>query len=260
MTFKKFLTGFVSVLALVFLAGTAYASSHETLFGNASYVPGDGGALDRDVQLVSDATAAENFAGVEFEVPDGTTFADLDALSTDFLVESDDACAGGSPRFSVAADTNNDGTSDGNIFVYLGNEPNFDCASGVWISSGDQLTSGQTVDTSQLGGTFYHDYDDAVADFGTADVLGVSLVVDGYWNATATGGDNEQTVLVDNTTVDDTLYTYHLTQDEAKNQCKNGGWQSMTTEEGDSFRNQGDCVSYFASDGKSRNNPGRGGN
>lgn len=40
-----------------------------------------------------------------------------------------------------------------------------------------------------------------------------------------------------------------------KNQCKKGGWKTFSNP---TFKNQGDCVSYVASDGKSRNNPGRG--
>jgi hypothetical protein len=31
-----------------------------------------------------------------------------------------------------------------------------------------------------------------------------------------------------------------------KEQCKKGGWQDMTDADGNSFRNQGQCVSYFA--------------
>jgi choice-of-anchor C domain-containing protein len=35
--------------------------------------------------------------------------------------------------------------------------------------------------------------------------------------------------------------------------CKNGGWQTMHDGQGNGFKNQGDCVSYFATDGR---NPG----
>ncbi len=38
-----------------------------------------------------------------------------------------------------------------------------------------------------------------------------------------------------------------------KDECKHGGWQSMIDNAGNSFKNQGDCVSYFATKGK---NPG----
>lgn len=45
-----------------------------------------------------------------------------------------------------------------------------------------------------------------------------------------------------------------VTEDVAmKDDCKNGGWESMLDTAGNSFKNQGDCVSFFATKGK---NPG----
>ncbi|HEX7345557.1 MAG TPA: choice-of-anchor C family protein [Candidatus Limnocylindrales bacterium] len=35
-----------------------------------------------------------------------------------------------------------------------------------------------------------------------------------------------------------------------KDDCKNGGWESMLDTSGNSFKNQGDCVSFFATNGK----------
>jgi choice-of-anchor C domain-containing protein len=35
-----------------------------------------------------------------------------------------------------------------------------------------------------------------------------------------------------------------------KDDCKDGGWQSLIDSAGNSFKNQGDCVSYFATKGK----------
>jgi choice-of-anchor C domain-containing protein len=35
-----------------------------------------------------------------------------------------------------------------------------------------------------------------------------------------------------------------------KDDCKNGGWQTMIDTSGNSFKNQGDCVSFFATKGK----------
>ena len=40
-----------------------------------------------------------------------------------------------------------------------------------------------------------------------------------------------------------------------KNQCKDGGWQTATDTSGNHFKNQGDCVSYIATNGK---NPANG--
>lgn len=45
-----------------------------------------------------------------------------------------------------------------------------------------------------------------------------------------------------------------VTEDVAmKDDCKNGGWESMIDTAGNGFKNQGDCVSFFATGGK---NPG----
>jgi len=40
-----------------------------------------------------------------------------------------------------------------------------------------------------------------------------------------------------------------------KNQCKKDGWKDLTDANGNSFKNQGDCVSYVASEGKAKGNP-----
>jgi hypothetical protein len=56
------------------------------------------------------------------------------------------------------------------------------------------------------------------------------------------GPSGSQTVLIDNTDVAGTLYDYEFTN---KNDCKDGGWKNFTFPPG-SFKNQGQCVSYFA--------------
>ena len=50
---------------------------------------------------------------------------------------------------------------------------------------------------------------------------------------------------IDNVVITETVPT--------KDDCKNGGWQTMIDGAGNHFKNQGDCVSYFATGGK---NPG----
>ena len=62
--------------------------------------------------------------------------------------------------------------------------------------------------------------------------------------------DVEGTADITNITVNGELQV--PTPQAAKDQCKNGGWQNFTSP---SFKNQGDCVSYFASGGR---NPGNG--
>jgi hypothetical protein len=37
------------------------------------------------------------------------------------------------------------------------------------------------------------------------------------------------------------------TTSQSKEDCKSGGWQTLRRSDGGTFKNQGDCVSYFAS-------------
>jgi hypothetical protein len=73
-------------------------------------------------------------------------------------------------------------------------------------------------------------------------VTDIFLVSD---NGPSTTGLGSQTVLIDNTDVNGTTYTYEPT---SKDDCNDGGWQNFTFAPGP-FKNQGQCVSYFASDG-----------
>ena len=54
-------------------------------------------------------------------------------------------------------------------------------------------------------------------------------------------------VLIDNTQINGTTYTYE--PPPTKNDCKNGGWKNLTDSNGQKFKNQGDCVSSFATGG-----------
>jgi hypothetical protein len=227
------------------IAPVGAAPQNYTLFGEASLVS-PGNNSDTAAQLVSDADPG--FSGVSFEVPAGTTFADLQTLSTDFNVTDDD-CAAGSPRFQIEVTT-----ADGpkNIFVYLGPAPGYTlCTPNTWLSSGDLLEAGLTVDTSQLaGGTFYDQYADALTEFGNLPVTGISLVIDSGFAFP----DGEQTVLIDNIQIDDEdAVTFEQevvppVTPTTKEECKKGGWQSFNG----MFKNQGDCVSYVASGGRAQ--------
>jgi len=39
---------------------------------------------------------------------------------------------------------------------------------------------------------------------------------------------------------------------QSKDDCKNGGWQGVTDDQGRPFKNQGDCVSFAATGGKNK--------
>lgn len=246
---KLFRTALVAlVLASFAVQGSAAtAATTYSLFGDASIVAG--GNPGNAAQLRSDADPG--FGGVDFDVS-GITFAQLTQLATDFNV-TDDQCGAGSPRFQINVQTAS-GTE--NIFVYLGPSPTFTgCAAG-WQSSGNLIGNNDACrwDTSQLAaGTQCSTYAATLAAFGNLTITGIQLVVDSGWNAVASGGDGEQTVLVDNVRINSDTITFDegVVEPGDKEKCKKGGWMDFTASPGP-FKNQGDCVSYFATGGKNK--------
>jgi hypothetical protein len=223
----------VAVVAVLLFATVAFAATY-SLFGDAEIVS-PGNNSPHAVQLRSDDDPG--FGGIDFDVPAETTFADLDSLATDYkFIEG--SCGGGAPRFQVNVEDPISGDT-GNIFVYIGPPPNYTgCPQNVWQSTGDLLEGVNPIDTTQLDlGTFYDPYTAALLKYGSYIVTGVQLVTDGGW---AVGG--VQTVHVDNVNIDGTVYTFD--QPISKDDCKNGGWQTLTREDGTKFKNQGDCIQY----------------
>ena len=201
-----------------------------SLFGSASYVM-PGNASNRAVQLVADANTG-TYSGINFNTPANLTINDLNQLSTDYNFTAN-TCGLGSPRFGITL-----AGYTGTIFVYIGPPPSYTgCTPNVWTNTGNLLTPASLVDTSQLpGGTFYDTWAAAQARYNNAQITSIFLVSD---NGPATG---TQTVLIDNTNVDGTVYDY---EPNSKEDCKDGNWQNFTFAPGP-FKNQGQCVSYFA--------------
>jgi len=114
----------------------------------------------------------------------------------------------------------------------------------VWQSTGDLLEGTNPIDTTQLdGGAFYDPYTTAMAKYGDYAVTGVQLVADAGWAFP----DGEQIVLIDNTvigTADGGKTTYTYDQPQNKADCKKGGWEDLTRDDGSKFKNQGDCIQY----------------
>ena len=220
--------GFVLMDAAALVAVSAAAAQSSTLFGGAEIVS-PGNDSPHAVEVNGGSTTG---SGIRFEIPAGTTFADLDELSTDYLF-IEGTCGQGSPRFQVRV---HDPVSNApkNIFVYIGPPPNYTpCPTADYVNTGDLLEGTNPIDTSQLGGTFYDPYDSALAKYGGYEVLSVSLVKDPGLG---------QVVRFDNTVVDETLYTYDRPQNKAD--CKKGGWKDLTRDDGSEFKNQGDCIQY----------------
>jgi hypothetical protein len=238
--------GAALVLALLCTV-VALAAAGYSLFGNAQLVsPGNNSPTA--VQLSSTCPGGPSqcfanntftYSGVDFAVPTGLTVASLNNLSTDYNFSAG-GCGGGSPRFQVNV-TN--GSTSGNIFMYIGPPPNYSpCALGIWLNSGNLAAPANLVDTSQLpAGAFYDPYAVAQSKYGSYQVTGIQLVADGAW---ALGPGYNQTLRADNVAINDSVTTF-----ESKDSCKDGGWQQFTAAPGP-FKNQGQCVSYFAKGGQ----------
>lgn len=177
----------VLAAATILLGSSVQAAPADyNLFGNA--VTGEGEKKNETaVVLISDVEAAEPFAGIAFEPrikgkAEVLTFADLQELSVTYRI-LEGGFGAGSLRFSVGIDQDADGSADGNIFVYVGESPNFDDEPGDWTASGNLLASGDLrIDTSQVGGTFYDTLENAIALTEGDAVVQVVLVADsGYF-------------------------------------------------------------------------------
>lgn len=224
--------------ALVFAllcTGAALAAAGYSLFGDAQLVsPGNNSPTA--AQIRSDASIPPNYGGVDFAVPAGMTLADLDNLATDYKFIAG-SCGGGAPRFQINV-TN--GTNSGNIFAYIGPPPGYTgCPLNVWLNTGNLAAPANLVDTSQLPlGTFYDPYANAQLKYGSYQVTGIQLVTDASWLFTV------QRVHVDNVQINNSTTTF-----ESADSCKKGGYQQFTSAPGP-FKNQGQCVSYFAKGGQ----------
>jgi hypothetical protein len=220
---------FAAALALGAAVPALANAAGYTLFGAATYVsPGD--ASNRAVQLVSNANTG-TYSGVDFSVPSGLTINNLNELGTDYEFTAG-SCALGSPRFGIQLSG-----FTGTIFAYIGPDPSYTgCPPNVWTPTGNLLSPSSHVDTSQLpGGTFYETWAVAQARYSGATVTDIFVVSDN-------GPTGTQTVLVDNTDVNGTVYDY---EPASKDDCKGEAWKDFTNPPGP-FRNQGECVSYFA--------------
>lgn len=233
---KKVFSALLGGAAVMIIASSAFAAS--SLFGSAL---NDDGVI-KTVSNTSNLDATDDFGGIAFDDANGTTFASLTELSTDYNVTDDD-CGWGSPRFQIRMDTDGDNVSNGNIFIYMGPVPSFSgCMQDMWGNTGNLIGSTDTrFDLTQLGGPFYGTYADALALVGDDTILRISLVTDG-------GGsqlDGEQEVWFDNTVINEATYDFTpLLSPTTKDQCKSGGWMDFNNPV---FKNQGDCVSYLQS-------------
>ncbi|HXN91628.1 MAG TPA: hypothetical protein VN906_09100 [Candidatus Sulfotelmatobacter sp.] len=185
------LVGALAAVAVGVLVGAvpASAAAGYTLFGDATRVhPGHNSHTA--IQLRSISTGI-GYGGIDFKVPSGMTFSQIQNLGTDYNFTAA-SCGLGSPRFQI-------NMLGKNAFVYIGPPPNYTgCPPNVWVTTGNLAIAASFIDTSQLpGGTFYDTFASAQTKYGSVTVTGIQLV-----------SDFTQTVLVDNVQINTTTYTF----------------------------------------------------
>jgi hypothetical protein len=176
-------------IASKFPGGAGY-----TLVGTAALVsPGD--SSNTAVEITSNVSGGSLTSGaIGFAPP--AKLRQLDTLATSYEFLDGSSCWQGSPRFTVGV---SNGSATKEIYFYIGPT---NCPSGVWTNTGNLATSSSPVDDSQLpGGSFADPYSDVQARYGNYAIKYVAIDLDG-------GGGGSQTVELDNTQVNHSLYTY----------------------------------------------------
>ena len=155
----------------------------------------------------ADAATTNDYSYLSFALVSPLTFSQIHTLSAVYNF-SEGNCGGGSLRWSVRVDIGNDGNTanDGSVFIYYGGHPNFtECitAGSATNQSGINMIGRPELryDTSQVGGTFYDSYANAVALVGSLRVLRASLVLDSGWF-----NNTDQKLTPSNVTVNDNTF------------------------------------------------------
>lgn len=150
-------------------------------------------------------------AGATINGVSGITLTELN-----FDIKDASLCTGGSPRFNVDA-------SDG--FHFIGG-----CGNGTQTSLGNGWTH-VVFDPASATQAF-----PPIASGATINSINLIL-------------DEQGSAYVDNISVNDQVIGAPPTKQQLIDSCKKGGWQNFTGNPGP-FKNQGDCVSYFATNGR----------
>ncbi|SET99329.1 hypothetical protein [Geodermatophilus poikilotrophus] len=154
----------------------------------------------------------------------------LDGLDEPFLEY--EATSGGVPGFQLIVDFDDDGTSDG---ILIG-EPGF-YGNDWWLSNAAEqfVKDGAPLHTGGFGSADHG----TLADWDTA-FPSARVIAFGFSLGSGVEGDG----VLDAINFAGVRYTFaEHTVLTGKDACKGGGWATSTKPE---FRNQGQCVSYFA--------------
>jgi len=197
-------------------------SSSWHLEGTAVVTSTRGDLYNKVIEMTSRPDYSEFYGvtgGVVSYMPTSSLhFQDINTLSVDWKAVT--YWGGGSPRFALAIDWDEDGQfnhwvnggQDGWAFVYLLQQwPVFYDGPNDWKASGNLIGATEGIfDTTQLGGpTGYGNYDQALALLAGKPVLEIMLVVDGGWlfGWEESPDSFEQIVLANNVTVNNDVLT-----------------------------------------------------
>ncbi|MGB4967503.1 MAG: hypothetical protein WBO35_04855 [Candidatus Saccharimonadales bacterium] len=273
---KKFwkLTSMVSALAI--LVAAPLGSAATTVMVTPSNKQGwkAYGKDDGSVAYVEDPTVGDGFGAAVLQLKTGNTvtsqagyyhevgksYSQLPSLSymaktlsANTPVEnSAQPNPGGSAGMTLFTDLNGDGTFDTSLVYepYLSdgstsNEPVLPNEWQSWNVMTGSVWSSRAYDSAAMkiekgtGGSTLYKLSDVLSAYPSAKLMGVALNVGTY--------NPGYTVNVDAVTLGDVVYDFQRQSEvsKLKDECKDGGWKELQTAEGQTFKNQGGCVSYF---------------
>lgn len=257
---KKIIAGVTSVAAVFMFAVSAYAVT-STVVVTPSNTQGWTTADTRvggDVQFVTDSTSpypsgalqlttdSTNAAKAQYMHDANVPLSDVTDLSYHTKQVSGPAVA--DPSYQLAVDLNGDAAGGFTTLVY---EPywngtvvpnawqQWDVASGKFWSSNTVTCSNGTV-TKAPGGPATYTLSDLKTMCPDAVVVGFGVNVGTY--------NPSYVVNTDGVNFNGTVYDFELTNvPTSKDQCKDNGYKNYTDANGNSFKNQGQCVSSVVS-------------
>lgn len=215
----------------------------------ASFVLGPGtppmgvGSLEMRTPLVTDKVFLFNYdhVGTPLNSIDGmaySTYRDPTSVTTSpYQV----------PSINIQVDANGPSVAGG--FTTLVFEPVYNTSQGtvtpgVW-QTWDAYNAGQAIwwSSRPINGCLippcFQTWDTIIANNPDAVIVGGYGVNQGSGNGGLTASTDALKL-----SYGDTCLSYDFEPFRATNECKNGGWQTMTRADGTPFKNQGDCVSY----------------
>ena len=253
-------------LAAVAVAGPAFAATTTITEANLGAAPGQWTVFTRDggaVAFGSDYAAPPGFGSgaLQLSTPLDNDKANLmrvptaavplsalrDASYFTYRSVRSTGLATQAPAINVEIDFN--GASEPGGFSTLVFEPVYNKTQGAvvenswqrWTAGGDDIW----WSTNPIGAAPNRDTFPTL----NAIIAANPNAIMGKFGVNAGGGNAGLLGAVDGLTVNGTTYDFGPRVFD-KADCKDGGWQTMKDSSGQSFVNQGDCVSYYASNGK----------